>query len=240
MANKADILSLRQDILSLQGCRTPLYISEADVNLGPIRNAFPNSTFPIAAIHEFICYGAETIAATAGFISGILSTLVKNDRPCIWISKDKNIFPPALVHFGINPDRMIFIHPRKEIDLYWSMEEALRCNAIGAVISEVKEISFTASRRLQLAVEESRITGFIIRDRPKTMATVSDARWQITSLPCETEICLPGLGFPKWQIELLKVRNGKPGKWEGVWSDGRLQLLPKYIQLHPAEKKKTG
>src|SRR5687767_7432792 len=99
MATKADILTrLRQDILSLQGCRTPMYSSDLDVNLGPVKEAFPNSIFPVAAIHEFVCTTAENIAASAGFISGILSALVKDKRPFIWISKDKNIFPPALIH----------------------------------------------------------------------------------------------------------------------------------------------
>jgi len=32
---------------------------------------------------------------------------------------------------------------------------------------------------------------------------------------------MPGVGFPRWQIELLKVRNGKPGKWTVEWSAGR-------------------
>lgn len=241
MDSRATILSrLRQDILSLQGSRAPLYASEADVKLGPVTKAFPNATFPTAAIHEFICEGAETMASTAGFITAILSTLIKDQKPCIWISRDKNIFPPALMQYGIQPHQVIFIHPQREKDLYWAMEEALRCDAIGSVVSEVKEISFTASRRLQLAVEESRISGFIIRNKPKNFSTVSDARWQITSLPCETESGLPGLGSPKWQIELLKVRNGKPGKWEAVWCDGKFQFLPKYIQLIPSEKKKTG
>jgi protein ImuA len=241
MDTKADILSrLRQDILSLQGCKQPLYATEVDVKLGPVSKAFPNSTFPIAAIHEFVCRGGETLAATSGFITAILSMLVKNAKPCIWISRYKNVFPPALIQYGIDPGRIIFIHPRKENDLCWAMEEALRCNALGAVIGEMKEIGFTASRRLQLAVEESNITGFIIRDQPKNFATVSDARWQISPLASESEGSLPGVGSAKWEIELLKVRNGKTGKWNAVWAEGRLQFLSRYIQLVNTEKKQTG
>lgn len=40
------------------------------------------------------------------------------------------------------------------------MEEALKCGGLAAVVGEVQDISFTASRRLQLAVEQSGVTGF--------------------------------------------------------------------------------
>jgi len=41
------------------------------------------------------------------------------------------------------------------------MEEALKCESLSAVIAETPEISFTVSRRLQLAVEQNRVTSFI-------------------------------------------------------------------------------
>jgi protein ImuA len=32
---------------------------------------------------------------------------------------------------------------------------------------------------------------------------------------------MPGVGFPRWNVELLKVRNGQPGNWQVEWMDGR-------------------
>jgi protein ImuA len=29
---------------------------------------------------------------------------------------------------------------------------------------------------------------------------------------------MPGLGFPRWQVELLKVRNGNPGTFVLEWA----------------------
>jgi protein ImuA len=46
-------------------------------------------------------------------------------------------------------------------------------------------------------------------------------RWQIHPIQSETENNLPGVGFPRWQVELLKVRNGKPGNWQLEWANGR-------------------
>ena len=117
------------------------------------------------------------------------------------------------------------------------MEEALKYDGLSAVVGEMQELDFTASRRLQLAVEKSRVTGFILRRNPKHINTTACvARWKITSLATEQSDDLPGVGFPKWTIELLKIRNGRPGKWEVSFIGGKLRhtvqkpaiiLLPK-------------
>jgi hypothetical protein len=39
---------------------------------------------------------------------------------------------------------------------------------------------------------------------------------------------LPGIGFPRWNIELLKIRNGKPGTWQAEWSHGKLQIISRH------------
>jgi len=40
---------------------------------------------------------------------------------------------------------------------------------------------------------------------------------------------MPGLGFPRWNIELLKVRNGQPGSWEMEWAADRFIEISKPI-----------
>ena len=89
-------------------------------------------------------------------------------------------------------------------------------------VGEVRELNFKQSRRLQLAVEQSRVTGFILRNQSKKLsATACAARWQVSPLPSEAADGLPGLGFPRWQVELLKVRNGQGGSWVLEWADGK-------------------
>jgi len=101
------------------------------------------------------------------------------------------------------------------------MEEALKCEGLGAVVGEMQEIGFTASRRLQLAVEQSRVTGFILRHQPRNLNSVACvARWRVSPLPSGLEEGMPGVGFPRWNVELLKIRNGKPGAWPIEWSGG--------------------
>jgi len=93
-------------------------------------------------------------------------------------------------------------------------------------VGELKEISFMESRRLQLAVEKSHITGFIHRYYPKTENNITCvSRWKITPLASEQVDGMPGLGFPRWNVELSKVRNGKPGSWQMEWAAGKFRQV---------------
>ncbi len=218
---RANIISqLQQDILLLQGYK-PANSPAIDMGLGPIKDAFPNNTFPLGAVHEFLFAGSESAAATSGFLAGMLAPLMRGDGVSLWVSSSRTLLPPALKSFGLHPDRFIFIDLQKEKHVIWAMEEALKCSALTAVIGEMQEISFTASRRLQLAVEQSKVTGFILRKNPRKLNTTACvSRWKITSLMSQSDDDLPGIGFPHWKVELLRVRNGKPGLWHIKWQDG--------------------
>ncbi len=239
---KADIITqLRKDILPLQRFKKNRGNNIVEPLPAAITNAFPNNEFPFGCIHEFIAEGAENVAASGGFITGILASLMDSGGATIWISSYRTLFPPALAAFGVAPDKIIFIDLKKEKEILWAMEEALKCNGLASVVGEIKELSFTASRRLQLAVEESKVTGFVIRRNPTAInITACVTRWKITSIPSEVADDLPGVGFPRWNAELLKVRNGKPGKWEIEFTAGHFRHIAKMTVLTQAQQKKTG
>jgi protein ImuA len=239
---KADIIArLKKDILPLQGFKK---IPDARALKGipaAIEDAFPNSVFPLGAVHELIASGPEDGAATTGFIAGILAAIMRNAGAAIWISSSQTIFPPALKTFGISPDKIIYIHLKKEKEILWAMEEALKCKGLSAAIGEVQDLSFTASRRLQLAIEQSQVTGFVIRKNPRSLNTSAClARWKITSLPSELPGDMPGVGFPRWNVELMKVRNGRPGNWQLEFAAGRFRHISKIAAIHHGQQKKTG
>jgi protein ImuA len=178
---------------------------------------FPWRSFPLGGVHEFLCTDRKDVSPTAGFIAGLISHLIGKEAVTLWISTSRRLFPPGLPTFGLNPESFIFLDLASERDVAWAMEEALKCPALSAVVGEIRDIDFTASRRLQLAVEQSRVTGFVIRTNPRRITTTACvSRWRITSLPSVSDE-LPGLGFPVWKIELLKMRNGRPGSWVVKW-----------------------
>jgi protein ImuA len=239
---KADIIAqLRKDILPLQGIRNSLNGQPVNVGLGVMNQSFPNNAFPLGAIHEFCCKEAEDASASCAFIAGIAAALMQKGGAAIWVSNSRMIFPPALRYFGIDPDKVIFIDLQKQKDVLWVVEEALKCQGLAAVIGEVPELNFTASRRLQLAVEQSRVTGFILRRTQRDPGiTASVARWKITPLPSTAEDNMPGVGFARWQVELLKIRNGTPASWQIEWCAGRFRAASALTSIPLQQRRKTG
>jgi protein ImuA len=77
------------------------------------------------------------------------------------VSTTRTIFSPALKTFGIKPRRIIFVDLYQYKECLWAVEETLKCDALTAVVGELGELNFAESRRLQLAVERSNVTGFI-------------------------------------------------------------------------------
>ncbi|WP_442795953.1 ImuA family protein [Pelobium manganitolerans] len=216
---KKIISQLRRDIFHLEGFRPESEGKSLRLGLGVLEDAFPYGVFPTAALHEFLCEQDEDAAACSGFLSILLGLLMQNQKPCIWISSFPMVFPPALKIFGIRPDRIIFVRLHRDRDILWAMEEALKCNGLAAVVAELRELSFSQSRRLQLAVEHSRVTGFVLRrDVKKINTTACVARWRISPQPSLLEDGLPGVGFPQWQVDLLKVKNGQPDSWNMAWT----------------------
>lgn len=241
--NKKDIINkLQKDILLWEGFAPPATGSTKGIGLGPLESAFPNGVFPSGAIHEMICPTSEQAAATSGLLGGILSSLMQQGGVCLWISTSRKLFPPSLMAFNTAPDQVIFIDVQQEKEVLWAMEEALKCEGLAAVVAEVREISIVQSRRLQLAVESSKVTGFLIRNDPRKLgSTTSVARWQITSLPSEPEDGLPGVGFPRWQVDLLRVRNGNPGSWKLEWIDGNFVALEEKTEpINTEQRQKVG
>ncbi len=232
------LAQLKEHIFFLQGIK-PGYNNSIRVSLGAIDNSFPNKSFPIANIHEFMNDNCECAASTKGFISYIIGQLMKNEGVCIWISSGQTVFASSLKQYSIHPERIFFITINKEKEILWVMEEALKCDGLSAVVCEIKKIDFTESRRLQLAVEKSKVTGFVIRNSSEQNINACVSRWRISSLPSVSVNGLPGVGFPRWNIELLKIRNGKTGSWQMEYAKGNLYLIiPILKAIHPIEERK--
>lgn len=229
-----ELYKLQKSILQLEGYKTTALDNVCNIGFKPIENVFPNKSFPIGSIHEFLSSSIEDTSATSGFVSGVLSKVMRLGGVCIWISSSRTIFPAALKSFGIEPDKIIFIDLKNERDVLYAMDEALKCDKLISVVGELKNISFKESRRFQLMVEQSRVTGFIIRHQPRVLNPIACiARWRIKSIASELKDNVPGVGFPRWNVELLKVRNGKPGSWKIEWSENSFTEIKENVIAIP-------
>jgi protein ImuA len=233
------VLRLKNDLLKLEGVRAG-GIASIDSILGPLRDSFPCGGFPAGAVHEFLFNDCEDSAATAGFISRLLSALMQNSGIAFWISCTNNIFPPSLKTTGIEPHRVVFVDLQTQKEVVWAMDEALKCSALSSVVGEVRELDFTASRRMQLAAEQSGVTCFVLRkhrEQQKITPTASVSRWKVGHLSSVPIDGLPGIGHPQWKVELLRIRNGRTGSWNLMWSEGGFQNVRPPATLHEEQRK---
>ncbi len=236
---KAIAKQLQSRINAIQGLGKRLEES-VQTGFSPFAEAFPDAIFPQGVVHEFISYERADAASTNGFITALAGKFLKEGGLCIWVSTEKNVFPLGLSLFGLPPDRIVFVCPRNAREALWIIEEALKCESLTAVIAQIRELGFTESRRLQLAVERSGVTGFIHRFQPfSENAVACTTRWRITPLPSQTEQGLPGIGHAHWQVELLKVKNGKPYSWQISWLKGQFVQSPS-AQLYALPPRHAG
>jgi len=245
-AEKQEILArLRLQISAAQGFKHAPIASGAGFGLGDIEACFPGKVFPTGTIHEFLAEQPEDAASSEGFIAGLLAKLMENGNSCLWISRNRKLFPPSLETFGADPQQIIFLDLYYNREILWVMEEALKCEGLACVIAELPDIDFAQSRRLQLATEKSRVTGIILRKAPKRSlsATCCSARWQVRPQPTETQDGLPGVGNPRWEVSLLKVKNGEGGKFFIEWAEDRFspyQTPAKNPQTHTITLSERG
>ena len=238
MVSKTDIIArLQREIMPLQGYK-PRLQPAMDQGIGMLAKAFPGQQFPLGAIHEYHCRDMTDLSVTSGFIAGLLQSCHLHEGAIVWVSASRHIYPPALAAFGIRPEQVIFVVLPGEKERLWAIEEALKCNAIQAVVGENRSISFTTSRRFQLAVEKSGVTGFMIRD-DSPGATTSIAKWRIRSRPSIAIDQLPGVGYPSWGVDLCKVRNGQTGTWQLAWAGERFVDISVGVTVQEAARK-TG
>ena len=110
----------------------------------------------------------------------------------------------------------------------------LRCSQIAAVVGELGDISLTASRRLQLAAEETGVTAMLLRSKENTPAPSAAAtRWRLDAVTHEKEcrqtndnkdlfLMSPtssGLGAARWRAEMFRCRGGGAFNWTMEWND---------------------
>lgn len=205
-----------------------------------IDEVLPAGGLECGALHEACGTGADTEYAGGAtlFIAGIAARTMASGRKWgIWIAADPP-FMPALADCGIDPDRLLFARTKSRASILQAMEDALRCKAMAVVIGEPgAELTHTASRRLQLAAEVSGSMGLILRrsrmfDDPRlSNPSAATTRWRIGALPSGAPYSkrpnLRGLGPMRWQLDLVKNRNGEIGSWvvEACDAQGRLSLV---------------
>jgi protein ImuA len=167
----------------------------------------------LGALHEVAGGGNGAVdgAAAALFAAGILA---RTSGPVLWCVTRRDLFAPAIAQAGLHPDRVIYADVGDEKTVLACFEEGLRHGGLAGVVGEVTRLSMPESRRLQLAAEASGTLGLALR-RWRRMADAADfgqptasvSRWRVSALP-SSMLPVPGVGRPRWLVELIRARAG--------------------------------
>ena len=157
------------------------------------------------------------------------------DGIVLWCLPRPDLYGPGLAILGLDPARLVLVWARRDGEILSAIEEGLRAAGVAAVVGEVGAFPAVASRRLQLAAERSGVTAFVLRRwrdgaraaRERGLPNAAATRWRITALPSDPARAEPGIGHPRWRIELLRCRGGAPACWEVEVADatGSLSLV---------------
>jgi protein ImuA len=190
-----------------------------------IDRSLPGGGLARGALHEILGVGGdeEDGAVAAAFATGVLGRLVMaRDGLVLWCLPRPDLYGPGLAVHGLDPGRLVLVRVSRDAEILWAMEEGLHSPGIVAVVGEVGALPAVASRRLQLAAERSGATAFLLRRwreggraaRERALPNAAMTRWRIAALPSRPVRDEPGVGHPRWRIELLRCRGGEPGCWE--------------------------
>lgn len=222
-AARLSLATLRAEIAALErgvgsrGGRAPEVIDFGDAR---IDRRLPSGGLALKSWHAFAGEGLdiETAAASAAFVARLAAPLASRGE-LIWVLRRDDLYAPGLAGLGLPVERLIQVCARDEDETLAVMEDALRTPGVAAVFGEVDEVDLVAGRRLQLACEQSRATGFVLRRRPFGGARRGDTssaaatRWTIAPAPSEPAAGEPGLGAPRWRVTLERCRGGRTGSW---------------------------
>jgi len=186
-----------------------------------------------SALHEVAAAASRLTddAATTLFLAGVAARAALAGGIVVWAVTRFDLYSPGLEQVGLSPDRTLFVETGDDRDVLAVMEDSLRHGALAAVVGEVRRADMTATRRLQLAAGEHRTPAFLFRrwrrsgTCPLAEPSAATTRWRIGCVP-SAPLGVPGVGRPRWSVELVRQRNGASFSldMEGCDATGRLAL----------------
>ena len=229
MNTRIDLAHLRQRIACIPALRPASRAPAAVLSTGmaSIDAYLHGAAVPLGAVHEIAGHAGDEEQGAAG--AGFLALSLRSNETAgwiVWVTQDADLYAPGLVGFGLDLRRLILVSARRDAEVCWALEEALRSRSLSAVVGEVGVLTMNATRRLQLAAEQADIPCFLLRRwRAREMAQQQRAqpisavtRWRISPqahprMPDQKPAAMPELGPVNWRLDLWRCRNAAAASW---------------------------
>ncbi|WP_421790124.1 ImuA family protein [Hyphobacterium sp.] len=188
-----------------------------------LRDEDATAAFPFGLAREGVHEIAEASYGDAGAAAGFALAALTKSRPGIWLWIRERVLTLdqgrltglGAAAFGLDPARFLFVEVGSTLEALMATEEGLRSGAVAAVVTEVRDADFTASRRLILAAETGHTPALLLLPHNREGATAAHARWRIapaSSSPNRFDPRAPGA--PRWRatLERSRLAPGQAGR----------------------------
>jgi protein ImuA len=159
--------------------------------------------FVMAAVHELVVANEGAPAASVALWTA--TQAAGRQKWILYIDTRHELYPPAVAQLGVPLGRLMVVRASRAADALWVCEQALRCQAVAAVVLPLRSIDAYASRRLQLAAEAGGSLGLLICQDQRGGHTFAASRLRIEPL-------IGPEGARQVRITVLKLREGRPGE----------------------------
>lgn len=185
--NEVDKL-LRQSRMLWRGAELKRHENTSALSTGfkALDRLLPEKGWPRGALIDFILpHHKQKVLHGIGELRLLLPAmcgLAEHDKWLLWIGPPHVPYAPALQSAGLDLERLVLIEDKiSHSNKIWAMEKALRTAGCGMVLCWVDSIPMAASRRLQLAAEQSGATGVLLQTK-KVAVSAACLRLKLTPL----------------------------------------------------------
>jgi protein ImuA len=229
MNARIDLAQLRESIARISALRTDPQTPGILLSMGlpPVDDYLREAAVPLGAVHEIAGHAGDEEQGAAG--AGFLALTLKANTASgwiAWVTQDADLYAPGLAAFGLDLRRLILVSARRDADVCWALEEALRSRALSAVVGEIGVLTLNATRRLQLAAEQAGIPCFLLRrwrtqelaQRQRAQPIAAVTRWRVSPqlvshLSDQSGATMPELEPAQWRLDLWRCRNAAAASW---------------------------
>lgn len=188
-----------------------------------LRDDAASAAFPFGLAAEGVHEIAEASYGDAGAVAGFALSALAKSRPGIWLWIRERVIGLdqgrltglGAAAFGLDPARFLFVETGSALEALMATEEGLRSSAVAAVVTEVRDTDFTASRRLVLAGDAGHTPALLLLPYTREGATAAHARWRVSPAPSAANPFDPRApGRPRWRavLERSRLAPGQAGR----------------------------
>src|SRR6516165_11111123 len=222
--SRAAALAELRLLLSRHSGRPQTFDAKLSFGLVALDCHLPNGGLTCGALHEVVPATQAALPAAFGFIVAVLARLSSNfseaarNKQIIFVMPDHGsrqcgrLSGHGLNGLGFDPTRVILVETGHRRDSLWALLEALRSGAPQAVIGMIDRLDLKTSQKLHLAATDAGLPLLLLLPSQTLESSAAATRWRIGTAAAARDR-FSGYTRPRWQLQLERCRNGRPGEW---------------------------